>query len=108
MVQRGGSHQVQGPSYTVNIFLAKLLWYGLYCGKQCQEGGSSQWTCEFSWKICYTAVLLKSIIGKNAAETSVINGPNQQDHVKKNIYRILEKFQPTAVRSWSAQDHNTQ
>jgi hypothetical protein len=28
-------------------------------------------------------VLLKSIIGKNAAKTSVINGPNQQDHAKK-------------------------
>jgi hypothetical protein len=45
-------------------------------------------------------VLLKSIIGKNAAETSVIEGPSQQDHVKKiYIYRILEKFQLTAVRS---------
>jgi hypothetical protein len=29
-------------------------------------------------------VLLKSIRGKNAAETSAIKGPSQQSHVKKN------------------------
>jgi len=35
---------------------------------------------------------LKSIIGKNAAETSVINGPNQQDHVKKIYTEYWKNF----------------